>query len=219
MSLSKIQPLHAEFEKYAFWCSNETYLNSQYADAQWLNSPSHRTLKSSSSHPLWFPLVWRFTQWLVTVHGCSDAVWPTCMEHPDESALWSLSSPQATVGLIRNLALCPANQAPLREAGAIPRLVNLLLKAHQDTQRHASSAQQTYQVCSTHTHTETEVLFTYLSLSSDWPVVTGAPSRGTWDGNYTEMGLVPPAHEKVHERFDLCITDSLVVVQYPPQRC
>ncbi|XP_035531655.1 junction plakoglobin-like [Morone saxatilis] len=53
---------------------------------------------------------------------------------------------KATVGLIRNLALCPANQAPLREAGAIPRLVNLLLKAHQDTQRHASSAQQTYQL-------------------------------------------------------------------------
>nr|XP_043906971.1 junction plakoglobin-like [Solea senegalensis] len=52
---------------------------------------------------------------------------------------------KATVGLIRNLALCPANQAPLREAGAIPRLVNLLLKAHQDTQRHASSTQQTYQ--------------------------------------------------------------------------
>uniref|UniRef100_A0AAY4CP30 Junction plakoglobin n=1 Tax=Denticeps clupeoides TaxID=299321 RepID=A0AAY4CP30_9TELE len=52
---------------------------------------------------------------------------------------------KATVGLIRNLALCPTNQAPLREAGAIPRLVNLLLKAHQDTQRHASSAQQTYQ--------------------------------------------------------------------------
>ncbi|XP_039980221.1 junction plakoglobin isoform X3 [Xiphias gladius] len=52
---------------------------------------------------------------------------------------------KATVGLIRNLALCPANQAPLREAGAIPRLVNLLLKAHQDTQRHASSTQHTYQ--------------------------------------------------------------------------
>ncbi|KAG7274817.1 hypothetical protein CRUP_010314, partial [Coryphaenoides rupestris] len=51
----------------------------------------------------------------------------------------------ATVGLIRNLALCPTNQAPLREAGAIPRLVNLLLKAHQDTQRHGSSGQQTYQ--------------------------------------------------------------------------
>ncbi|CAL1607072.1 unnamed protein product [Knipowitschia caucasica] len=51
---------------------------------------------------------------------------------------------KATVGLIRNLALCPANQAPLREAGAIPRLVNLLLKAHQDIQRHDTSSQQTY---------------------------------------------------------------------------
>uniref|UniRef100_A0A3B3ZFR1 Uncharacterized protein n=1 Tax=Periophthalmus magnuspinnatus TaxID=409849 RepID=A0A3B3ZFR1_9GOBI len=51
---------------------------------------------------------------------------------------------KATVGLIRNLALCPTNQAPLREAGAIPRLVNLLLKAHQDIQRHDSSSQQTY---------------------------------------------------------------------------
>ncbi|XP_064180535.1 junction plakoglobin a [Anguilla rostrata] len=53
---------------------------------------------------------------------------------------------KATVGLIRNLALCPDNQGPLRDAGAIPRLVNLLLKAHQDAQRHAtSSTQQTYQ--------------------------------------------------------------------------
>ncbi|XP_074518238.1 junction plakoglobin a [Halichoeres trimaculatus] len=50
---------------------------------------------------------------------------------------------KAVVGLIRNLALCPENQAPLRDAGAIPRLVNLLLKAHQDAQK--SSAQQTYQ--------------------------------------------------------------------------
>uniref|UniRef100_A0A672SVS8 Junction plakoglobin n=1 Tax=Sinocyclocheilus grahami TaxID=75366 RepID=A0A672SVS8_SINGR len=52
---------------------------------------------------------------------------------------------KATVGLIRNLALCPVNQAPLRESGTIPRLVNLLLKAHQETQRHGSGAQQTYQ--------------------------------------------------------------------------
>ncbi|XP_048871074.1 junction plakoglobin-like [Brienomyrus brachyistius] len=53
---------------------------------------------------------------------------------------------KATVGLIRNLALCPENQAPLRDAGTIPRLVNLLQKAHQDAQRHAtSSSQQTYQ--------------------------------------------------------------------------
>ncbi|XP_064844613.1 junction plakoglobin-like isoform X2 [Oncorhynchus masou masou] len=68
-----------------------------------------------------------------------------------QNCLWTLrnlsdaATKQATVGLIRNLALCPVNQAPLRDAGAIPRLVNLLLKAHQDTQRHASSSQQTYQ--------------------------------------------------------------------------
>ncbi|XP_023277865.1 junction plakoglobin-like [Seriola lalandi dorsalis] len=52
---------------------------------------------------------------------------------------------KAVVGLIRNLALCPENQAPLRDAGAIPRLTTLLLKAHQDAQKHGSSAQQTYQ--------------------------------------------------------------------------
>lgn len=52
---------------------------------------------------------------------------------------------KAVVGLVRNLALCPANQAPLRDAEAIPRLVALLVKAHQDAQKHGSSAQQTYQ--------------------------------------------------------------------------
>lgn len=53
---------------------------------------------------------------------------------------------KAAVGLIRNLALCQENQGPLRDAGAIPRLVNLLLKAHQDAQKRGSSNQQTYQV-------------------------------------------------------------------------
>ncbi|KAM4751448.1 LOW QUALITY PROTEIN: junction plakoglobin a [Anableps anableps] len=52
---------------------------------------------------------------------------------------------KAAVGLIRNLALCPENQTPIRDAGAIPRLVNLLLNAHQDNQKHASSTQQSYQ--------------------------------------------------------------------------
>lgn len=52
---------------------------------------------------------------------------------------------KAVVGLIRNLALCPENQAPLRDTGAIPCLVNLLLKAHQDAQKHGSSNPQTYQ--------------------------------------------------------------------------
>uniref|UniRef100_A0A8C6WJ77 Catenin beta 1 n=1 Tax=Neogobius melanostomus TaxID=47308 RepID=A0A8C6WJ77_9GOBI len=45
---------------------------------------------------------------------------------------------KATVGLIRNLALCPANHSALREQGAIPRLVQLLVRAHQDTQRRTS---------------------------------------------------------------------------------
>lgn len=51
---------------------------------------------------------------------------------------WHIFVRQATVGLIRNLALCPANHAPLREQGAIPRLVQLLVRAHQDTQRRTS---------------------------------------------------------------------------------
>nr|XP_009686068.1 PREDICTED: junction plakoglobin [Struthio camelus australis] len=53
---------------------------------------------------------------------------------------------KATIGLIRNLALCPANHAPLQEAAVIPRLVQLLVKAHQDAQRHvAAGTQQPYQ--------------------------------------------------------------------------
>ncbi|ELW54954.1 Junction plakoglobin [Tupaia chinensis] len=52
---------------------------------------------------------------------------------------------KATIGLIRNLALCPANHAPLQEASVIPRLVQLLVKAHQDAQRHvAAGTQQPY---------------------------------------------------------------------------
>lgn len=42
---------------------------------------------------------------------------------------------KAVIGLIRNLALCPANHAPLREHGAIHHLVRLLMRAFQDTQR------------------------------------------------------------------------------------
>lgn len=42
---------------------------------------------------------------------------------------------KAVVGLIRNLALCPANHAPLREHGALPRIVQLMMRAHQDSQR------------------------------------------------------------------------------------
>ncbi|EEB14106.1 Armadillo segment polarity protein, putative [Pediculus humanus corporis] len=46
---------------------------------------------------------------------------------------------KAVIGLIRNLALCPANHAPLREHGAIHHLVRLLTRAFQDIQRQRSA--------------------------------------------------------------------------------
>jgi catenin beta 1 len=42
---------------------------------------------------------------------------------------------KAVIGLIRNLALCPANHAPLREHGAIHHLIQLLMRAFKDLQR------------------------------------------------------------------------------------
>ncbi|XP_076265998.1 armadillo isoform X3 [Rhynchophorus ferrugineus] len=46
---------------------------------------------------------------------------------------------KAVIGLIRNLALCAENFAPLREACAINYLVQLLMRAYQDTQRQRAS--------------------------------------------------------------------------------
>ena len=46
---------------------------------------------------------------------------------------------KAVMGLIRNLALSQTNHAPLREHGAIPRIYQLLVRAHQDIQRVRSS--------------------------------------------------------------------------------
>ena len=42
---------------------------------------------------------------------------------------------KAVMGLIRNLALSPANHAPLREHGVIPVIIQLLMRAHQDIQQ------------------------------------------------------------------------------------
>ncbi|XP_029177909.1 armadillo segment polarity protein isoform X2 [Nylanderia fulva] len=50
---------------------------------------------------------------------------------------------KAVIGLIRNLALCPANHSPLRDHGAIHHLVRLLMRAFQDTQRQRSSVAST----------------------------------------------------------------------------
>jgi len=48
---------------------------------------------------------------------------------------------KAVIGLIRNLALCSANLAPLRESQTIPRLVHLLTRAFLDLQGRASRGQ------------------------------------------------------------------------------
>uniref|UniRef100_A0A6B2E522 Armadillo segment polarity protein n=1 Tax=Phlebotomus kandelakii TaxID=1109342 RepID=A0A6B2E522_9DIPT len=50
---------------------------------------------------------------------------------------------KAVIGLIRNLALCATNHAPLREHGAIHHLVRLLMRAFQDTQRQRNSVAST----------------------------------------------------------------------------
>jgi len=66
---------------------------------------------------------------------------PTIVRLMHPPSRWPLV--KAVIGLIRNLALCPANHAPLRENGSIPRLVHLLIRAFQDTQgrNRGSSAQ------------------------------------------------------------------------------
>merc|ERR1719244_283657 len=57
---------------------------------------------------------------------------PTIVRLMHPPSRWPLV--KAVIGLIRNLALCPANTAPLRENGSIPRLVHLLIRAFQETQ-------------------------------------------------------------------------------------
>merc|ERR1740123_981355 len=57
---------------------------------------------------------------------------PTIVRLMHPPSRWPLV--KAVIGLIRNLALCPANHAPLRENGSVPRLVHLLIRAFQDTQ-------------------------------------------------------------------------------------
>ena len=57
---------------------------------------------------------------------------PTIVRLMHPPSRWPLV--KAVIGLIRNLALCAANHAPLREHGSIPRLVHLLIRAFQDTQ-------------------------------------------------------------------------------------
>ncbi len=57
---------------------------------------------------------------------------PVVVQQLQPSAHWPLL--KATVGLIRNLALCPANQAPLRDLQTIPVVAQLLVKSFQEVQ-------------------------------------------------------------------------------------
>lgn len=59
----------------------------------------------------------------------------TLLNHPSR---WPLI--KAVIGLIRNLALCAANHTQLREHGAIPKLIQLLNKAYQETRQRNSMA-------------------------------------------------------------------------------
>jgi len=63
---------------------------------------------------------------------------PTIVNLVNPPSRWPLV--KAVIGLIRNLALCPGNHAPLREHGAIQALVRLLMRAFQDTHRVRHSA-------------------------------------------------------------------------------
>jgi len=63
---------------------------------------------------------------------------PTIVRLMHPPSRWPLV--KAVIGLIRNLALCPANHAPLRENGSIPRLVHLLIRAFQDTNGRARTS-------------------------------------------------------------------------------
>lgn len=55
----------------------------------------------------------------------------TRLLHPPSK--WPLI--KATIGLLRNLVLSPANNGPLRENGCLPKLMQLLIKANQAAQR------------------------------------------------------------------------------------
>ena len=60
---------------------------------------------------------------------------------------------KAVIGLIRNLALCSANLAPLRESQTIPRLVHLLTRAFLDLQGVRKNVIYVFYICSTTTPT------------------------------------------------------------------
>ncbi|KAK5615783.1 hypothetical protein CRENBAI_022313 [Crenichthys baileyi] len=108
----------------------------------------HTILRSRDKEDVIEPVVCALRH-LTSRHQLSEKAQHSVRIHYGIPAISKLLNPphywpviKAAVGLIRNLALCPENQAPLRDTGTIPRVVNLLVKAHQDTQKHGLSNQQ-----------------------------------------------------------------------------
>ncbi|XP_029008425.1 junction plakoglobin a [Betta splendens] len=130
---------------------NNAYNKSLVTQSNGIEALIHATLRATEKEDVTEPAVCALRH-LTSRHGQAEVAQHAVRQHYGIPAVVKmLNQPyywpviKAVVGLIRNLALCPENQAPLRDAGAIPRLVNLLVKAHQDAQKHGSSAQQTYQ--------------------------------------------------------------------------
>ncbi|GFS38432.1 catenin beta [Nephila pilipes] len=59
---------------------------------------------------------------------------PTIVKLLEPPSSWALI--KAVIGLVRNLAVPPQNQAPLEEIGVVPRLVKLLYAAYEEIQKH-----------------------------------------------------------------------------------
>lgn len=62
---------------------------------------------------------------------------PVIVKLLEPTSSWSLV--KAVVGLIRNLALCPANHAALKEHGTLQQLAQLLVRALEDNRYSVSS--------------------------------------------------------------------------------
>uniref|UniRef100_A0AAQ4QQZ0 Junction plakoglobin a n=1 Tax=Gasterosteus aculeatus aculeatus TaxID=481459 RepID=A0AAQ4QQZ0_GASAC len=99
----------------------------------------HAILRASEKEDVTEPAVCALRH-LTSRHQQAEVAQNAVRRHYGIPAIVKLLNPpyywpviKAVVGLIRNLALCQENQAPLRDAGVMPRLVNLLVKAHQDT--------------------------------------------------------------------------------------
>jgi len=96
------------------------YVHCLFVFAQQICALRHLTSRHAEAH---------MAQNMVRTHGGL----PVLVKLLQPPSRWPMI--KAVMGLIRNLALSPANHAPLREHGVIPVIVQLLMRAHQDIQQ------------------------------------------------------------------------------------